>query len=462
MTKEQAYEKLELPAGTDLQAIRQKFQQMHNDFQVQIDGSFSAEMRKRKQQQLEELKEAYAVLNGSESMDDSASLPRTDKTFDIAENEIEAQAPQEGSREQSSAESSEPDLQQALTVFGLRKEQNMATISQTMQQHINDLVKQRNAISLTEVREGYDKAIAKAESAKSTISDWLQERKREEEERQRLAVEEQTQQQQTQAAASLSGQPTTSASSPPTGKKPNTIRWLSVLMLLVTIGMLYKFLPRWRGDSSEQHRSITTSDSVDIEAIRDSATWQKASATHSITAYQSYLDKYSEGIFRNEAQQIIATLQKEQAQKAAEEAHRKKKETLDREATSHSAKTASTVTSGTRTLPDGGNYIGQLRNGKANGQGTTTWSNGRKYTGEWRDDKMHGQGTLTWANGAYYVGAFRDNKMHGQGTFTWKDEQDIGEWRDGKEYNIVRYRDNYGSLGASGRIIKRWVDGVAQ
>ncbi|MBD1433903.1 sel1 repeat family protein [Sphingobacterium sp. DN00404] len=83
MTKEQAYEKLELPIGTDLQVVRQKFNQMHNEFLMQIDGvSFNPAMKQKKEQQLEELKEAYAVLNESKGMDDSASLPHTERTFD--------------------------------------------------------------------------------------------------------------------------------------------------------------------------------------------------------------------------------------------------------------------------------------------------------------------------------------------------------------------------------------------
>ncbi|MCC2599666.1 tetratricopeptide repeat protein [Sphingobacterium sp. FBM7-1] len=95
MTKEQAYEKLELPVGTDLQVVRQKFQQMHNDFQVQIDGAFNVELKQRKEQQLEELKEAYAVLNESRGMDDSASLPRTEKTFDQTGGEAKKQTAQQ-------------------------------------------------------------------------------------------------------------------------------------------------------------------------------------------------------------------------------------------------------------------------------------------------------------------------------------------------------------------------------
>src|SRR5690606_15931612 len=66
-------------------------------FQVQIDGAFNEGMRQRKEQQLEELKEAYAVLNESRGMDDSASLPRTEKTFDQTGGEAKKQTTQQDS-----------------------------------------------------------------------------------------------------------------------------------------------------------------------------------------------------------------------------------------------------------------------------------------------------------------------------------------------------------------------------
>ena len=36
-------------------------------------------------------------------------------------------------------------------------------------------------------------------------------------------------------------------------------------------------------------------------------------------------------------------------------------------------------------LPDGGNYFGESKNGKPNGQGTMTLPDGTKYIGEWKD-----------------------------------------------------------------------------
>lgn len=69
----------------------------------------------------------------------------------------------------------------------------------------------------------------------------------------------------------------------------------------------------------------------------------------------------------------------------------------------------------TLTYSDGTKYVGELRDGKQNGQGTYTWLDGKKYVGEWRDSKCHGQGTYTWSNGEKHVGEFKDGKRHGQG-----------------------------------------------
>src|ERR1035437_6478418 len=49
----------------------------------------------------------------------------------------------------------------------------------------------------------------------------------------------------------------------------------------------------------------------------------------------------------------------------------------------------------TNTLPNGGTYIGEVKDGKANGRGTQILPNGRKYVGEFRDGLPNGHGTLT-------------------------------------------------------------------
>ena len=113
---------------------------------------------------------------------------------------------------------------------------------------------------------------------------------------------------------------------------------------------------------------------------------------------------------------------------------------------SNVASTSWTNCQGTWIDANGNKYVGEFRDGKANGQGTGTWANGRKYVGEFRDDKPHGKGTETGVLGTRYVGGFKDGKRHGLGALThaYPDgDKYVGEFR-GNEPNgrgIVTYAD---------------------
>ena len=45
---------------------------------------------------------------------------------------------------------------------------------------------------------------------------------------------------------------------------------------------------------------------------------------------------------------------------------------------------------------NGGQYVGEFKNGMFHGQGIYTWASGSQYVGEWKDDVRHGQGTHTY------------------------------------------------------------------
>ena len=55
-------------------------------------------------------------------------------------------------------------------------------------------------------------------------------------------------------------------------------------------------------------------------------------------------------------------------------------------------------------------YVGEIENGKPNGQGTLTYSDGTKYVGEFKNGVNQGQGTLTFPDGSKKVGEFREYK----------------------------------------------------
>jgi hypothetical protein len=62
-----------------------------------------------------------------------------------------------------------------------------------------------------------------------------------------------------------------------------------------------------------------------------------------------------------------------------------------------------------------------------------TFSDGREYVGEIKDGKYNGQGTYTFPDGKKYVGEFNDGKYHGQGTMYDEEGNLIGKWLNGKE-----------------------------
>jgi hypothetical protein len=45
-------------------------------------------------------------------------------------------------------------------------------------------------------------------------------------------------------------------------------------------------------------------------------------------------------------------------------------------------------------LEDGGEYNGEVKDEKPQGQGTCVWPGGATYTGEWRAGVMHGKGWI--------------------------------------------------------------------
>ena len=74
-------------------------------------------------------------------------------------------------------------------------------------------------------------------------------------------------------------------------------------------------------------------------------------------------------------------------------------------------------------------YVGDVRDGKANGSGVALLSSGSRYQGEWRDNRRHGQGTFYWPDGAYYEGAYVDGERDGQGTYHFPDgSMFVGDW----------------------------------
>jgi len=121
---------------------------------------------------------------------------------------------------------------------------------------------------------------------------------------------------------------------------------------------------------------------------------------------------------------------------------------------------------GTQTFPDGSKLVGEFMEGWMNGQGTITYPNGYMYVGEFKDNEKHGQGTQTFPDGYKYVGKYKDGLPHGQGTMNFPDgSKFVGESKEDQPWNgTFFYKDeNYISKILNGElqeIIKKPIDVV--
>jgi len=76
-------------------------------------------------------------------------------------------------------------------------------------------------------------------------------------------------------------------------------------------------------------------------------------------------------------------------------------------------------------------YVGEIRDGKANGIGYGVWSTGSNYEGEWLDNKRHGPGKHRYPDGARYEGMYVNDLREGDGTYFYRNGQKwIGPWKD--------------------------------
>lgn len=96
-------------------------------------------------------------------------------------------------------------------------------------------------------------------------------------------------------------------------------------------------------------------------------------------------------------------------------------------------------------------YVGQVKNGKANGNGIALLDTGSRYEGQWQDNQRHGEGTFYWVDGEYYMGTYQKDRRHGMGTYYWPNgEKYVGLWKDDKRNGKGEFFAKDGSLLTSG------------
>jgi len=82
------------------------------------------------------------------------------------------------------------------------------------------------------------------------------------------------------------------------------------------------------------------------------------------------------------------------------------------------------------TTAAGDKYVGEVKDGKYNGQGTYTYANGNKYVGEWKDGKFNGQGASYHADGTIIQSG------------TWENGNFVSEGAAGTEREVAAISPN--------------------
>lgn len=97
-------------------------------------------------------------------------------------------------------------------------------------------------------------------------------------------------------------------------------------------------------------------------------------------------------------------------------------------------------------------YLGEVKDGKANGGGVGIWSTGSMYKGEWKENLRHGQGKYQWVDGDVYEGTYINDIREGEGVYHWASgEHYDGEWSDDKRNGFGKLFDKDNNLTYQGQ-----------
>nr|WP_322940090.1 C13 family peptidase [Pseudomonas sp. s4] len=90
------------------------------------------------------------------------------------------------------------------------------------------------------------------------------------------------------------------------------------------------------------------------------------------------------------------------------------------------------------TLPDGGQYRGEIVDGLLQGPGRLDYRNGSWFVGQFKDGMLEGSGEWQGPGGEHYLGEFHQGMFHGQGTLTYSD---------GSRYTGTFERNRFSGVG---------------
>jgi hypothetical protein len=92
------------------------------------------------------------------------------------------------------------------------------------------------------------------------------------------------------------------------------------------------------------------------------------------------------------------------------------------------------------TLPDGGQYYGEMMGGLMHGQGEILWPSGVSFKGQFENGEFHGEGRMEFDSEESYSGEFTRGEMTGFGRYVFNEtDHYVGEMLNGRMHGTGTY-----------------------
>jgi hypothetical protein len=175
MTLIEAYELLDLPEGTDIQQVRASFSEQYSEYRMQIDNAPTPNLRQRYEQNLALREEAFNLITGGASLDDSHDLPSSAPFQE--KNSFNSEKPSKTAKTNHSKEEvNKMLLWDALALLGMHENSSLAQIKKAHFTQKTGLEAEILRTKIEGAKQAYREELNKLEQAWSVIDPWLQNR----------------------------------------------------------------------------------------------------------------------------------------------------------------------------------------------------------------------------------------------------------------------------------------------
>jgi len=106
-------------------------------------------------------------------------------------------------------------------------------------------------------------------------------------------------------------------------------------------------------------------------------------------------------------------------------------------------------------------YVGDIAEGKATGQGVAVFPDGRRYSGQWNGGVPSGEGTLTFPSGVTFSGSFQLGSPTGEGVFESRGQRYVGGVS-GTLEKVFPHGEGTLKMADGTTVTGHWIDGAPE